>query len=52
MTRRLVLRLRLVLDTTRPVDPETAAVLRERWQALPAHVRTLLAGRRCQVDVV
>ncbi len=33
-------RLRQWWDATRPVAPETAAALRERWQALPEHVRT------------
>ena len=33
-------RLRRWWDATRPVAPETAAALRERWEGLPEHVRT------------
>ncbi len=37
---RLLGRLRSLARATRPVDPETATVLRQRWQSLPEHVRT------------
>ncbi|MDT0263844.1 hypothetical protein [Jatrophihabitans lederbergiae] len=40
MSSRFLTRLRLAWESTRPVDPETTATLRERWQALPEHVRT------------
>ncbi|MGE0305935.1 MAG: radical SAM domain-containing protein [Acidimicrobiia bacterium] len=41
-------RLQRWLRATRPVDPEAAAVLAERWASLPEHVKTpaQLLGRR------
>lgn len=32
--------LRELERATRPVDPETEAVMRQRWPELPQHVRT------------
>ncbi len=33
-------RMRRFVRATRPIDPQTAAALAKRWQALPEHVRT------------
>ncbi len=40
MSSRSLTRLRQWWGSTRPVDPETSAALRERWRGLPEHVRT------------
>jgi hypothetical protein len=37
---RLRARWRRLVEQTRPVHPETARALAERWAALPEHVRT------------
>ncbi len=40
LVRRTVDRWRHVVAATRPIDPETAAALEQRWHGLPEHVRT------------